>query len=169
MAEPFLAEIRLFSFNFPPKGWAFCNGQLLPISQNQAVFSLLGTIYGGNGTSNFALPNVQGRVLAHGGGGFIQGDMIGTSAHTLIGTEMPAHSHSFAIGASGTSQAPQGNTFGVPNVNPRLQNMYSASANSLANGAMVGDTGGGQAHNNMQPYLVLNYCIALVGIFPSRS
>jgi microcystin-dependent protein len=166
MADPYLGEIRIISWNFPPKGWAFCDGQLLPINQEQALFSLLGTTYGGNGTTNFALPNLQGKVPAHFGNGIIQGQTGGEVNHTLQPSEMPAHSH-----------VPQGNS-GAPNAGSatnnawasNVANPYSSSAPNVAMGASAIDpAGGSQAHTNMQPYLVLNFIIALQGIFPSRN
>ena len=169
MAAPFLAEIRIFSFSFPPKGWAFCNGQTLPINQNQALFSLLGTTYGGNGTTNFLLPNAQGRVLVHPSSSLIQGDEVGEAIHTLTEAEMPAHSHPMMAGGSGALTSPKNNVFGVPAVNPRLRAMYSTTGGSTAANQFVSHTGSSQAHSNIQPYLVLNFCIALQGIFPSRN
>ena len=169
MAEPFLAEIRIFSFNFPPKGWAFCNGQTLPINQNTALFSLLGTTYGGNGTSNFQLPNAQGRVLAHPGLGLVQGEEVGEPNVTLTDSQIPAHSHEMVAGGVGTLSAPGGNFLGVPNVNVRLQNLYSTTGGKSAALQFIGSAGSGQSHTNLQPYLVLNFCIALQGIFPSRN
>src|ERR1700726_1222715 len=123
VAAPFLGEIRIFGFNFPPKGWAFCNGQTLAINQNQALFSLLGTTYGGNGTSNFQLPNAQGRVLAHPGNGLTQGQVLGEPSVTLITPQMPAHSHQMNSGGAVTLTSPQNDLIGVPNVNVRMQNL----------------------------------------------
>lgn len=165
MAEPFLSEIRLFSFNFPPKGWAFCNGQLLPINQNQALFSLLGTTYGGNGQTTFALPNLQGRAAVHEGPGFTLGQTGGEVAHTLTQQEMPQHVH-FLQGANknGDQVLPTGNLLG--NVN----NLYRPATSLLPLLAgTVSNTGGSQAHLNMQPYIAINFCIALQGIFPSPN
>jgi microcystin-dependent protein len=165
MATPFLSEIRLVSFNFAPKGWALCNGQLLAISQNAALFSLLGTFYGGNGTTTFALPNLQGRAPMHVGSEFVQGQVGGEATHTLITNEIPAHTHQ-AQGVSTTAslEPAAGNAWAESPDNP-----YAASANATMNAAALGQTGGNQPHNNMQPYLVLNYVIALQGIFPSRN
>ncbi|HSM88282.1 MAG TPA: tail fiber protein [Candidatus Limnocylindrales bacterium] len=167
MAEPFLAEVRIFSFNFPPKGWAFCNGQVLPISQNQALFSILGTTYGGDGRTNFALPNLQGRVPVHTGNGINLGQPGGEAAHTLSISEMPAHNHPVVGSSSVGSAGPGGSLWATDNTGA---NPYGAgSVNTVMNPASVGQSGGSQAHENMSPYLVLNFCIALQGIFPSRS
>lgn len=167
MAEPFIAEIRIMSFNFPPKGWAQCDGQLLPINQNQALFSLLGTTFGGNGQTNFALPDNRGRTPIEVGNGHTLGQKGGEQAHTLSVAEMPQHTH--------TGQAQPANaTTGNP-TNGMLAGVTSfAYRNSLTNlttlgAATVTNTGGSQAHQNMQPYLALNFCIALQGIFPSRN
>ena len=167
MAEPFLSEIRLFSFGFPPKGWALCNGQLLPINQNQALFSLLGTTYGGDGRVNFALPNLQGRVPVHTGSGHTLGERGGEQSHTLSISELPAHTHTAQAAASGGTQSVPANNLML---SQRAAEIYRAPS-SLA--PMVGgtcvNTGGSQAHQNMQPFLTLNFCIALQGIFPSPN
>jgi microcystin-dependent protein len=165
MAEPFLSEIRIVSFNFAPKGWALCNGQLLPINQNQALFSLMGTIYGGDGISTFQLPNLQAAMPIHMGSGYALGQFGGESSHTLIPTEMPAHNHS-AQGTStdATSASASGNTWASSSHNP-----YSTSQNTALSAAALGPAGGSQPHDNMPPYLTLNFIIALQGIFPSRS
>lgn len=164
MAEPFLAEIRIFSFNFPPRGWAMCNGQLLPINQNQALFSLLGTTYGGNGTTTFALPNLQGRTPLHTGNGIVLGQVGGETAHTLIASEMPAHTH-VATGSSTPANLgdPTGNLWATGNA------AYNPSPNTTMNPASVTNVGGNQPHENQSPYLTLNICIALQGIYPSRN
>jgi microcystin-dependent protein len=167
MAEPFLSEIRLFSFNFAPRGWALCNGQILPINQNQALFSLLGTTYGGDGRTTFALPNLQGRVPIHTGGGHTLGERAGEQAHTLSMGEMPTHTHAAqASAAPGTQNVPANNMV----LSQRAAEIYRAPSNLAP---MVAGTltslGGSQAHVNMQPYLVLNFCIALQGIFPSQN
>ena len=167
MSEPFLGEIRAFGFNFAPRGWAMCNGQLLPIAQNTALFSLLGTTYGGNGQTTFALPDLRGRVPVHMGQGHglsnrIQGEQSGEENHTLIITEMPAHAH-----AQPASNAEQ-DTNRPGNAVPAKGGVYAGSTDGTVMDAST-PTGGSQPHNNMQPYLVLNYCIALQGIFPSRN
>lgn len=171
MAEPFLSEIRIMSFNFPPKGWALCNGQLLPINQNQALFSLLGTTYGGDGQVNFALPDLRARVPIHKGGGHTLGERGGEQGHTLSIGELPQHLHV----ASGTSAAadqpvPGGNLLATVDVTAFTTSLYAAPGNAVAMApATITNTGGSQAHQNMQPYLVLSFCIALQGIFPSQN
>lgn len=172
MSEPFLAEIKLMSFNFAPRGWALCNGQLLPINQNQALFSLLGTTYGGDGRTNFGLPDLRGRVPIHRGAGFSQGQRAGAESHTLTIQETPAHDHVLE-GSSAPADAP------VPfNVNTNQGLVFANSPDTLygpptdlvaTNAQTVANTGGSQPHPNMQPYLTLNYCIALQGIFPSPN
>jgi microcystin-dependent protein len=167
MAEPFLSEIRIFSFNFPPKGWAFCNGQFLPINQNQALFSLLGTTYGGNGQTTFALPNLQGNVPIHTGNDHTLGEKAGTSAVTISQQTMPGHLH-FLQGTSNSS----GNvaTVGTALLATSGNTIYGNASNLVSAGpTSVTSVGGSQAHNNMMPYLVLNFCIALQGIFPSQN
>lgn len=165
MAEPFLGELRIVSFNFPPKGWAFCNGQLLPINQNQALFALLGTTYGGNGQTNFALPNLRGRAPFHFGAGFTLGQAGGETAHTLSLQEMPQHIH-FANAATADGDVPTA----TGNMLAAFNNGYGSPANltSLLAGT-VSNLGGSQPHDNMSPYLVLNFIIALQGIFPSQN
>jgi microcystin-dependent protein len=166
MSEPFLSEIKIMSFNFPPKGWAFCNGQLLPINQNQALFSLLGTTYGGDGRVNFGLPNLQGRVPIHMGQGFSLGQVGGEQAHTLITTELPQHTHTPSGSTANPSvPGPGGNAWCASSSNP----YSSQSGNAGMNPASITNTGGSQAHDNMSPYLVLSFCIALQGIFPSQN
>jgi len=167
MAEPFLGEMRIFSFGFPPKGWALCNGQLLPINQNQALFALLGTTYGGDGRVTFALPNLQGRAPIHVGGGHPLGEKAGEQTHTLAIAEMPAHTHvAKASSRPGNSVVPTGNVLASP-----LNQSYRAQDNSATSlhPATLANVGGGQAHLNMQPFLTLSYCIALQGIFPSQN
>ena len=170
MGTPFLGELRIVSFNFPPKGWALANGQFLPINQNQALFSLFGTMYGGNGQTTFALPNLRGRVPIHVGGGFIQGQAGGEEAHTLTQSEMPAHTH-FAMGTNNNATQASPNPNAGSNAYARAGNqMYGTVGNLVAmSPSMVGNVGGSQAHENRQPYLVLNYIVALQGIFPSRN
>lgn len=170
MAEPFLAEIRLMSFGFPPRGWAQCDGQLLPINQNQALFSLLGTTFGGNGQTNFALPNMRGRVPIKAGAGFTLGQQGGETAHTLSIAEIPAHNHPMAASAGDTVNATtSGNNafWGQVGDNSTLYN--TNPANAALNGGAITNTGGSQAHQNLQPFLALNFCIALQGIFPSPN
>ena len=165
MSSPYLSEIRIVSFNFPPRGWAFCNGQLLPINQNQALFSLLGTTYGGDGRITFALPNLQGRVPLHFGNGFTQGQVGGEANHSLNSTEIPAHAHPFAGSANPADQgSPVGNYLAVES-----SNAYSSAPDSTMAASALTPAGGNQPHENWPPYLVLSFCIALQGIFPSRS
>src|SRR5262245_9239204 len=166
MAEPFLSEIRMMSFGFPPKGWALCNGQLLPINQNQALFSLLGTTFGGDGRVNFALPNLQGRTPIHTGSGHTLGERGGEQGHTLSMAEIPAHIHILA----GSSVATGGNANPTDRVLGSGNNVYHPPANLVAlSPTSLANAGGSQAHLNMQPFLVLNFCIALQGIFPSQN
>jgi microcystin-dependent protein len=170
MAEPFLSEIRLMSFNFAPKGWALCNGQLLPINQNQALFSLLGTTYGGDGRVNFALPDLRGRTPIHTGSGHTLGERGGEQAHTVSIAEMPQHIHLLmASNTDGNAPVPFANNAGnVLASNPSA--LYAPAANLGAlNTGTVTNVGGSQAHLNMQPFLTLSFCIALQGIFPSPN
>ncbi len=165
MAEPFLSEIRIFSFVFAPKGWALCNGQLMPINQNQALFSLLGTTFGGDGRVNFALPDLRGRTPIHVGSGHTLGERGGEQAHTLSIAELPTHTHAAtATSALADTSVPAGNLLGGVN------NGYGAPANlvNLIPGTVT-NVGGSQAHLNMQPFLTLSFCIALQGIFPSPN
>src|SRR5262245_38948897 len=153
MSEPFLGEIKIISWNFPPKGWAFCNGSLLPINQNQALFSILGTTYGGDGMRTFGLPNLQGRTPFHVGNGIVLGEMGGEQSHTLNISELPAHTHVPA----GSNSAPsfpsaQNNLWATGNAN-----VFAGSPNSAMNPASVTAIGGNQPHENMSPYLVLNF------------
>jgi microcystin-dependent protein len=157
--------MRIMGFNFPPKGWAFCNGQFLPINQNQALFSLLGTMYGGNGQTTFALPDLRGRVPIHVGSGFIQGQAAGQEFHTVTMSEMPAHNHFVqATSAAGTSNVPTGKLLGSLNAA-----QYSTTPNTTLHASSISNVGGSQPHENRQPYTVLNICIALQGVFPSRN
>ncbi len=167
MAEPFLSEIRLMSFGFAPKGWALCNGQLLPINQNQALFSLLGTTFGGDGRVNFALPDLRGRVPIHIGGGHTLGEQGGEQAHTLTIAELPRHQHPLnASTSTANSPVPTGNvlaaTDGIQFYGP------PTDLTALQPGS-VSNAGGSQAHLNMQPFLTVSFCIALQGIFPSPN
>jgi microcystin-dependent protein len=165
MAEPFLSEIRLFSFGFAPKGWALCNGQLMPINQNQALFSLLGTTYGGDGRLNFALPDLRARVPIHMGSGHTLGEKGGEQAHTLSISELPIHTHALnATNTNGATKFLNNNYLGAFN------NGYSAPVSLVAmQPSTVAQVGGSQSHLNMQPFLVLNFSIALQGIFPSQT
>jgi len=172
MAEPFLSEIRIFSFSFPPKGWALCNGQFLPINQNQALFSLLGTTYGGDGRVNFALPNLQGRAPNHMGNGFTLGQAGGETAHTVTQSELPAHTHFLTANMAvvdANSNATQGPPTGNYWANDGKTQYTTAASNAVMGPSAVTNVGGSQPHVNMQPYLVLNFCIALQGIFPSQT
>jgi microcystin-dependent protein len=165
MAEPFLSEIRIFSFDYPPKGWAFCNGQFLPINQNQALFSLLGTRYGGNGQTTFALPNLQGRAPIHVSNAHTLGEAAGSSAVTVNIQQMPQHAHFLQATNTAGALANPANAF-LSAVN----NMYTTPTSlTTLNPGSVTNVGGSQAHTNMMPYLVLNFCIALQGIFPSPN
>ena len=166
MAEPFLSEIRIMSFVFAPKGWALCNGQLLPINQNQALFSLLGTTFGGDGRVNFALPDLRGRTPIHVGSGHTLGERGGEQAHTVSIAEMPTHTHVLsATSNNGTVGTASGNVFAKA-----LSAAYGDAASLVAMSPdMVTSTGGSQAHLNMQPFLTLSFCIALQGIFPSPN
>src|SRR5688572_10253965 len=165
MAEPFLSEIRIMSFGYAPRGWALCNGQLLPINQNQGLFSLLGTTFGGDGRVNFALPDLRSRTPVHVGGSFTLGQRGGEQAHTLSIGELPTHTHVLRAsdsnaGTNSPSNAALANSTAV----------YHAPTNLISlNASSVTNVGGSQAHLNMQPYLTLNFCIALQGIFPSPN
>jgi microcystin-dependent protein len=180
MSTPFLSEIRIMSFNFAPKGWTMCNGQLLPINQNQALFSLLGTTYGGDGRVNFGLPNLQARIPMHMGGGHTLGESAGENAHTLNISEMAQHNHLMKASAI---TADAGNPGHQPGPTKYLAQAHAATGGGAVNTNLYGtgnpakvmaaqtisNTGGSQAHENRQPFLVLNYCIALQGIFPSQN
>jgi microcystin-dependent protein len=177
MADPFVAEIRIFPFNFAPKGWAFCDGQLLPLSQNTALFSLLGTTYGGDGKSTFALPDLQGRAPMQPGQGqglslHDLGEESGSETVTLLTSEMPAHAHNVgrATDQPANSPTPVTNVWALGGSVRAVVNLYNPGA---ATAAMKTDiiqvSGASFPHNNMQPYLTLNFCIALQGVFPPRS
>ena len=181
MSEPFLGEVKIISWNYAPKGWALCNGQFLPINQNQALFSLFGTTYGGNGQTTFALPELRGRVSMHIGGGHIQGEKAGQEFHTVTMSEMPAHNHFLQADAttaatSNTNTAAAGRSIGQTIGSPPTGasfplSLYTANIANLTtlNPAVISNTGGSQPHENRQPFLVLNFIVALQGIFPSRN
>lgn len=178
MSEPFLSEIKIVSFNFPPKGWALCNGQFLPINQNQALFALLGTTYGGNGQTTFALPNLRGQVPIHFGGSHQLGEAGGSTSVTITQQTMPAHTHfPSAKNIIGDANIPTSNTVLAQAVAVQQDtstvpvNMYSTGTplDKQLNAGAISSVGGSQPHNNMMPYLVLNFIIALQGIFPSRN
>lgn len=178
MSTPFMAQIETFSFNFAPQGWAQCNGQLLPINQNQALFSLLGTTYGGDGRVNFALPDLRSRVPIHQGGGHTLGEKGGQEAHTVLVSEMPAHNHAIMTDAThqGTINLPATNTVLAQSIGVNSNggnfafDIYGAVAvGGVLDPNTVTNTGGSQPHTNLMPYLVINMCIALQGIFPSQN
>jgi microcystin-dependent protein len=170
VSDPFLGEIRLFPYNFPPRGWAFCQGQILSIAQNTALFSLLGTTYGGNGQTTFGLPDLRGRAAVSSGQGpglasYTLGELGGVENVTLIASQMPQHNHTVAVNNSGSSTGrPSGNYPGQTTANS-----YAPSPDSTFAPQAVAAAGGSQPHENRPPYLTLNYCIALVGVFPSRN
>ena len=172
MSEPFVGEIRMFGFNFAPQGWAQCNGQLLPISQNTALFSLLGTTYGGDGRTTFALPDMRSRVPVCQGQGpghssYAEGQAGGAETVTLAAAQMPGHTHPVkASSSAAASDQPEGRALARS-----ASHIYTAKpdASTVMNADMLGDAGGSQPHDNIQPYLAVNFCIALSGIFPSRS
>jgi microcystin-dependent protein len=167
MSTPFLGEIKIIAWNYAPKGWAFCNGQFLPINQNQALFSLLGTMYGGNGQTTFALPDFRGKIPMHVGSGHTQGETAGQYAHTLTMSEMPAHNHFMQVSNNTSStQNPSASVI----LGKSVANTFGGvSALTTMNPGSITNTGGSQPHTNTQPYLVLNFIIALQGIFPSRN
>lgn len=177
MSTPFMAQVEIFSFNFAPKGWTQCNGQLLPINQNQALFSLLGTTYGGDGRVNFGLPDLRSRIPISFGAGFTQGQRGGEEAHTLITSEMPAHIHVVNVdGSAGAINKPAtstvfGTSSGVSSTGQQLAiNAYSSASPGITlDQRTISNNGGSQPHTNLQPYLTLNFCIALQGIFPSQN
>jgi microcystin-dependent protein len=177
MSDQFVAEIRIFGFNFAPVGWALCDGQLMPISQNTALFSLLGTNYGGDGKSTFGLPNIQGSAPLQCGQGpglslYDIGEVGGESSVTLNMSEIPSHTHLLGcFNGAGNLTSPAGNVWASAKVGKQAENLYSAASGSSPAMApqMIAGLGGNAPHNNMPPYLVLNFCIALQGIFPPRS
>ena len=165
MAQPYVGEIRIFAGNFAPAGWMFCAGQLLPISENETLFNLIGTTYGGDGQSTFALPNLQGRVPIHMGGGHTLGERGGEQAHTLSISELPTHVHQANGTTDNADVLPAGG-----NLLATVSNVYTTAANLTSlHPASISNVGGSQAHLNMQPFLVLNFSIALQGIFPSQT
>jgi microcystin-dependent protein len=171
MSEPFIAEIRIFAGNFAPRGWAFCNGQLLQIAQNTALFSLIGTTYGGDGRTTTALPNLEGRAPMHPGRGpgltaRRLGERVGSETVTLTAAQMPSHTHSMKGLGPANTNSPSGAS---PATNPTMQQYHAATNLLNAASTAVTSTGGGQPHNNMQPYLAMSFIIALVGLYPSRS
>jgi microcystin-dependent protein len=179
MSEPFLSEIKLVSFNFAPKGWAMCNGQFLPINQNQALFSLLGTTYGGNGQTTFALPNLRGRLPMHMSSSHTLGEAAGSSGVTLNVQQLPAHNHTLSAhnaapgvvnGNLGAATKVFAQGLAIVTGGNQPVNIYgTGTMNQGMSSASITNTGGSQAHNNLMPYLVLNFVIALQGIFPSRN
>ena len=173
MSSPFVAEIRIFAGNFAPKGWAQCNGQLMPISQNTALFSLLGTTYGGDGKSTFALPDLQGSAPIHQGQGpglsdRLLGEAAGEQSVTLLTTEMPAHQHQVQAGGSADQPSPANNSWGTIGTSRTPPPLYATTANVQMNPQALSVTGSSFPHNNMSPYLCLTFIIALQGVFPAR-
>lgn len=167
MGDPYIGEIRLASFDFPPRGWAFCNGQLLPINQNHALYSVLGTMYGGNGVSNFALPNLQARMPIAPGYGYVVGNSGGESTHVLTMAEMPTHQH---VPQARTEASSPGGTSPTNSVWAATgRTVFSANPDTTLNELAVDTAGGSAPHENMPPFLVLNFVIALVGVFPSHN
>jgi microcystin-dependent protein len=169
MAEPFLSEIRIMSFAFPPKGWALCNGQLLPINQNQPLFSLLGTTFGGDGRVNFALPDLRARVPIHVGSGHTLGERGGEQAHTLSIAELPTHTHGLNASSADANASPPSPINNLLGASAPAQAYGGPAQLSAMGAASVTNSGGSQAHLNMQPFLTLSFCIALQGIFPSPT
>ncbi|MET3029436.1 tail fiber protein [Flavobacterium sp. UW10123] len=169
MATPYLGEIRIVSFNFAPRGWTLCNGQFLPINQNQALFSLLGTMYGGNGQTTFALPNLRGRTPIHFGNGHTIGEQGGEEVHTISVSELPQHTHILQAKTDSVSSNVPGPLNSLANTAPNL--VYSGQSQNFTslNSGSLSSVGGNQPHLNMQPFLTLNFCIALQGIFPSPN
>ena len=165
MSQPYVGEIRMFAGNFAPAGWALCQGQLVPIDQNPTLFQLIGTTYGGDGQNNFALPNLQSRVPVHVGPGFALGQAAGTETVTLTTSQIPSHSHVPQAAAAATGTSPSGSVLGGG-----FNNWYNTNPpNANMSPAMVGNAGGSQPHDNMIPFLVVNFIISLFGVFPSQS
>ena len=170
MSEPFLAEIRIVGFNFAPRGWAFCDGQILPINQNQSLYSLLGTTYGGDGRTSFALPDLRSRTPIHRGDGHTLGQKSGAETVTLTAAQIPAHTHTAKASSSpGNDATPAGDVLAAgAGVDIPYRSPEAANRTALRSGTVT-NAGGGQAYNNMQPYQTLAFCIALQGLFPSRN
>src|SRR5579871_4297543 len=177
MSTPFLSEVRMVSFNFPPKGWALCNGQTMAINQNQALFSLLGTTYGGNGTTNFLLPNLQGATAIHFGTNpntgftYTLGQAGGEVNHTLISSEMPQHTHNLVVNPNTANNIDPAGAYLAKSSGSKLSSAYAAPStiNTTMNPQAILPFGGSQPHTNTMPCLTVNFVIALVGIFPSRN
>ena len=173
MSEPFLAEVRMVGFNFAPRGWAFCDGQILPINQNQSLYSLLGTTYGGDGRTSFALPDLRGRTPIHvgssNGGTHLLGQKSGEESHTLSAAEMPQHTHQFKVATADATlqRADNANNSVLAKANVDMYRAGTPNTALISN--TISSVGGSQAHNNMQPTLAVNFCIALQGLFPSRD
>ncbi|MCR2806632.1 phage tail protein [Paenibacillus soyae] len=167
MSESYIGEIKLFGFGFTPKNWLPCQGQLLPINQNQALFAILGTTYGGNGVTTFALPDLRGRVPVHTGNGVTLGQIAGAESHTLTLNEIPAHTHTVSASTTVSNQySPVGNVWAEA---ANGTSVFSPEANTTLRADAIGAAGGSQPHTNMQPYLAMNYCICVNGIFPSQN
>jgi microcystin-dependent protein len=164
VSQPFLGEIRMFAGNFAPVGWALCNGQVLPISENDALFNLIGTTYGGDGTNTFALPNLQSRVPIHQSSNYVIGQAAGEENHTLIVSEIPTHTHTVAALTNANSTSPKGNVYGGNNLT-----IYTTAASTTMNPLVVASNNGGLPHNNIMPYLAVNFIIALAGVYPSQN
>lgn len=168
MSEPFLAEVKIVGFNFAPRGWAFCDGQILPINQNQSLYSLLGTTYGGDGRSTFALPDLRGRTPIHVGDAHPLGQKSGEETHALTEAEMASHAHQAQADSAAANQVdPAGHA--LANSAPIAISVYGSGPAAPMGDGTVANAGGGQGHENMQPFLVLNFCIALQGLFPPRD
>jgi microcystin-dependent protein len=167
MGQPYIGEIRLFGGNFAPVGWAFCNGQLVPISENDALFTIIGTTYGGDGQETFALPNLQSRVPIHQGNGFTQGEMAGVESVTLSTQQIPNHTHGLQVSSGpGAADSPEGRVLATPPVTRMF--IEDVPTDQLAPAALA-PTGGSQPHTNLQPYVCISYIIALFGVFPSQT
>ena len=164
MSTPYIGEIRMFGGNFPPSGWALCNGQLMSIAQNDALFALIGTTYGGDGVQTFALPDLQGRIPLHAGPGFVQGQQAGEENHTLTVQEIPSHTHNLLGMGQATTASVAGNLYGGGGLKA-----YKAATGATMNASVVKNNSGGQPHDNMMPFAVVSFIISLLGVFPSRS